>query len=146
NRTNRRQQILELIACSPSTTKCRVIAHEEWPTGWADNRPQMRARARRQRFIWESDRSGFSNYYLYDLSGKLLHPITRNATFDSGAIVKVDEANKVMVYTARERENVIKVQSHRVGLDGENDVRLTDAKFNHSVNVSPDSGYFVDVY
>ena len=58
NRTNRRQQILELIACNPSTTKCRVIVHEEWPTGWVDNRPQMRYLADRKRFIWESDRTG----------------------------------------------------------------------------------------
>ena len=146
NRTNRRQQILELIACNPSTTKCRVVVHEEWPTGWVDNRPQMRYLADRHRFIWESDRTGFSNYYLYDLTGKLLHPITRNATFDSGAIVKVDEAKNAMFYMARDGDNYMKLQLHRVSLDGENDVRLTDTKFNHSVNLSPDSTHFVDVY
>ena len=105
NRTNRRQQILELIACNPSTTKCRVVVHEEWPTGWVDNRPQLRYLADRHRFIWESDRTGFSNYYLYDLTGKLLHPITRNDTFDSGAIVKVDEAQqRHVLYGARRRQ------------------------------------------
>src|SRR5262245_12182443 len=146
NRTNRRQQIMELIGCSPATTKCRVIVHEEWPTGWVDNRPQMRYLADRKRFIWESDRNGFSNYYLYDLSGKLLHPITRNSAFDSGAIVTVDEAKNVMFYMARDGDNYMKLQLHRVSLDGENDVRLTDTKFSHSVNLSPDNTLFVDVY
>ena len=120
--------------------------HEEWPTGWVDNRPQMRYLADRKRFIWESDRNGFSNYYLYDLTGKLLRPITRNDTFDSGAIVKVDEARNVMFYMARDGDNYMKLQLHRVSLDGENDLRLTDTKFNHSVNVAPDNRYFVDVY
>jgi len=146
NRTNRRQQVLDLIACNPSTTKCRVIVHEEWPTGWVDNRPQMRYLADRKRFIWESDRNGFSNYYLYDLTGKLLHPITRNDSFESGAIVKVDEVHNVMFYMARDGDNYMKLQLHRVSLDGENDVRLTDTKFNHSVNLSPDITHFVDAY
>ena len=39
NRTNRRQQIMEFVACSPATAKCRVVVNEEWPTGWTDNRP-----------------------------------------------------------------------------------------------------------
>ena len=39
NRTNRRQNILELVAANPATGACRVIIHEEWPTGWVENRP-----------------------------------------------------------------------------------------------------------
>ena len=146
NRTNRRQQIMEFIACSPSTTKCRVIVREEWQTGWVDNRPQMRLLEDKKRFIWESERNGYTNYYLYDFSGKLITPITQNTTFDSGAIVKVDETAGVMFYTARDGDNHMKMQLHRVGLDGRNDVRLTDPKFTHTVSVSPDNKFLVDVY
>ncbi len=178
NRTNRKQQILELVGCNPSTTKCRVIVHEEWLTGWVDNRPQMRflcatcPPAEKKRFIWESDRNGFTNYYLYDLSGKLLNQITNNTTAESGAIVKLDEAANVMFYMARDGETYMKSQLHRVGLDGKGDVRLTDPKFNHSIGacgggggagrggggagqgaggaggcaISADNKYFVDVY
>ena len=60
NRTNRRQNILEFVACAPATGKCRVVVREEWPTGWVDNRPQMRFLADNKRFIWESDRNGFT--------------------------------------------------------------------------------------
>lgn len=146
NRTNRRQQIMESVACSPATGNCRVVVREEWLTGWVDNRPQMRLLADKKRFIWESDRNGWTNYYLGDFSGKPLTPITRNTGFESGAILKVDEAAGVMFYMARDGENHMKMQLHRVGLDGRNDVRLTDPKFNHTVNISPDSRYFVDVY
>jgi dipeptidyl-peptidase-4 len=146
NRTNRRQQIMEMVACHPETTKCRVVVHEEWLTGWTDNRPQMRYLEDNRRFIWESDRNGWTNYYLYDLTGRLINPITRNASFESGAIVKLDEAAGVMFYMARDGENHMKMQLHRVGLDGTGDIRLTDPQFNHSVNISPDSKYFTDVY
>jgi dipeptidyl-peptidase-4 len=147
NRTNRRQQIMEFVACRPDTAKCRVVVREEWKTGWVDNRPMMRYLADRKRFIWESERNGFTNYYLYDLSGKLINPITSHATFESGAIVKVDEPAGVMFYMARSGDNFMKLQLHRVGLDGTGDVRLTDPKFNHSIPaISPDNRHFIDIY
>jgi dipeptidyl-peptidase-4 len=146
HRTNRRQQIMEFVACSPETTKCRAIVREEWKTGWTDNRPAIRWLADNKRFIWESDRNGWTNYYLFDISGKLLHPLTSHTTFESGAIVKLDEAAKVLFYMARDGDNHMKMQLHRVGLDGKGDMRLTDPAFNHSVTVSPDNKYFTDVY
>ncbi|HEX5069181.1 MAG TPA: DPP IV N-terminal domain-containing protein [Vicinamibacterales bacterium] len=146
NRTNRRQNVMEYIACSPATTKCRVIVPENWPTGWVENRPTMRWLADHKRFIWESERNGFSNYYLYDISGRLINPITTNATFESAGIVKVDEAAGVMFYMARDGDNYMKQQLHRVGLDGKGDVRLTDPKFTHTVSLSPDNKFFTDVY
>ncbi|HXT32199.1 MAG TPA: DPP IV N-terminal domain-containing protein, partial [Vicinamibacterales bacterium] len=42
NRTNRKQNILEFAACSPENGTCRAIVREEWPSGWIDNRPEMR--------------------------------------------------------------------------------------------------------
>ena len=146
-RTNRKQNVLELVGCAPATGKCRVIVHEEWPTGWVENRPQMVWLADKTRFIWESDRNGFTNYYLYDVtSAKLLNPITTNTTFESGQIVRLDETNRQLFYMARDGDNHMKVQLHRVGLDGTGDVRLTDPKFTHTVTLSPDGKYFTDIY
>ncbi len=39
-------------------------------SGWVANIPEMRYLADGKRFIWESERNGFKNYYLYDLSGQ----------------------------------------------------------------------------
>ncbi|MEZ5318780.1 MAG: DPP IV N-terminal domain-containing protein [Vicinamibacterales bacterium] len=146
NRTNRRQQIMEFVACSPATAKCRVLVHEAWLTGWTDNRPQMRMLADNRRFIWESERNGWTNYYLYDWQGRLLNPITTNDGFESGAIVRVDEDANVLFYMARDGDNPLKLQLHRVGLDGTGDRRLTDPAFTHAVTLSPDGKYFTDVY
>jgi dipeptidyl-peptidase-4 len=97
-----------------------------------------------KRFIWESERTGFSNYYLYDISGKLLATLTSSRGRGRGHRA-VDEKAKQLWYYARTGDNFMKLQLHRVGLDGKGDKRLTDPALNHTVSVSPDGKYFVDV-
>jgi dipeptidyl-peptidase-4 len=168
NRTNRRQQILEFAAANPETGATRAIIREEWPTGWVENSPAIHWLQDGKRFIWQSERNGWKNLYLYDLSGKLLAPLTAHTTFEVGAVTKIDERAGVLFYTARDGDIHLKMQLHRVGLDGRGDVRLTDPAFNHTVagcmpaggagrgggapgaaggcGISPDNKYFVDVY
>jgi dipeptidyl-peptidase-4 len=167
NRTNRRQNVLEFVAANPSTGAARVIVREEWPSGWIENNPFIFFLKDGKRFIWESSRNGWENLYLYDLAGKLITPLTSHTTFEVANVVKVDESAGVTFYTARDGENFLKLQLHRVGLDGKGDRRLTDPAFHHSVGtctgasggrgpggtfaaggscgISPDSKYFVDV-
>jgi dipeptidyl-peptidase-4 len=155
-RATRRQQVVELAACKPATGVCRTVLHEESKTGWLnasiDERfspwlaPHWLADGRR--FIWESERNGWKNYYLYDLDRGLLNAITSN-TFEAGTIVRIDETGKALYYTARDGDNYLKLQLHRVGLDGTSDVRLTDPAFNHAASnasISADGHYFVDIY
>lgn len=144
NRTNRRQNVMEFTACSPATGACRVIVREEWPASWTENRPALQWLEDGRRFIWRSERTGFANYYLYDLSGKLLATLSSHP-FEVGSIVKVDEKAKEMWYYARSGDNYMKQQLHRVGLDGRGDRRLTDPAFNHTVSVSPNGRHFTDV-
>ena len=144
NRTNRRQNVMELTACDPSSGACRVVVREEWPTGWVDNTPEMQFLKDGKRFVWQSERSGWSNYYLYDLRGRLLDTLTRN-DFEAVRIVAIDEPARVMYYMARDGDNHMKMQLHRVRLDGTRDTRLTDPRFHHVVTLSPDGRNFVDV-
>ena len=167
SRTNRRQNVLELVAANPASGACRVIVREEWPTGWVENHPTLVFLADGKRFIWESQRNGWRNYYLYDLDGRLLAPLTTHDTFEVASLVKVDERAGVVFYTARDGDNHLKLQLHRVGLDGRGNARLTDPAFHHTIGncmpreagaprmpmpggggcgISPDNRYFVDVY
>src|SRR5439155_985516 len=165
-RTNRHQNVMEVTAANPLTGECRVILREEWPTGWVNDQPRLVFLHDGRRFIWESQRNGWDNFYLYDLSGKVITPLTTNTTFEVGTLIKIDEAAGVVFYTARDGDNFRKVQLHRVGLDGKGDRRLTDPAFYHSVGrclagagprigeqaasppcgISPDNKYFVDIY
>jgi dipeptidyl-peptidase-4 len=144
NRTNRRQNILELAACDPATGKCRVVVRDEWPASWVENNPEMRFLKDGRRFIRLSERSGWKNYYLYNLSGKLLATLT-NHPFEVTGISLVDEKAGWLYYTARSGDNPMKIQLHRVDLKGKKDKRLTNLAFNHTVNVASNGKYFVDV-
>jgi dipeptidyl-peptidase-4 len=144
HRTNRKQDIMELAAGNPETGKCRVVVREEWLPSFTDNSPMMQYLKDNKRFIWVSERTGFKNFYLYDLSGQLLVTLT-NHPFEVSNIVKVDEEGGFLYYMARDGENHMKLQLHRVGLDGKGDVRLTDPAYLHAVTLSPNNKYFIDV-
>ncbi|MEP7341789.1 MAG: DPP IV N-terminal domain-containing protein, partial [Acidobacteriota bacterium] len=109
NRTNRRQNIMEFIACSPETARCRVIVREEWLPSWTENDPAMRFLKDGKRFIWTSERTGFKNFYLYDLGGKLLATLTDHP-FEVANIVRVDEETGTLYYLARDGDNHMKLQ------------------------------------
>jgi dipeptidyl-peptidase-4 len=144
DRTNRRQNVMELCAADPQTGKCRVILREEWLPSWTENHPELRFLEDHKRFVWVSERNGWRNFYLYDLSGKLLAPLTQHE-FEVANIVKLDETAGALWYMARDGDNHMKLQLHRVGLDGRNDVRLTDPALTHSCDVAPDGKHFTDV-
>jgi dipeptidyl-peptidase-4 len=132
-RANRRQNILELTAANPETGVCRTVIREEWPTGWVETSPTQVFLEDGRRFIWASERTGWRNYYLYDLSGTLIAPLTRYTTFEAANLIKVDETARVVFLMARDGDNFLKQQLHRVGLDGKGDVRLTDPAFHNAV-------------
>jgi dipeptidyl-peptidase-4 len=46
---------------------------------------------------------------------------------------------------ARSGDNPMKLQLHRVGLDGKGDQRLTDPAYYHTVNLAPDGRHIIDV-
>ena len=165
-RTNRRQNAMELAAANPETGACRVVLREEWPTGWLASEPRLLFLADGKRFIWESQRNGWNNFYLYDLGGRLIAPLTTATTYEADRLVKLDEKAGVLFYTARDGDNPLKLQLHRVGLDGRGERRLTDPAFHHTTGncipgfggrperpglggrcaIAPDNARFVDVY
>ncbi len=59
--------------------------------------------------------------------------------------MRVDEKNGTIDYLVRSGDNHMKLQLHRVKLDGTHDRRITDPKYHHSVTISPDGRYIVDV-
>ena len=144
HRTNRRQNVMEFCAADPATGKCRVVVREEWPASWTENLPPIRFLKDGRRFIWTSERTGWNNFYLYDLAGTLLATLTAHP-FEVANIVRVDEKAGLLYYMARSGDNPMKLQLHCVGLDGHGDRRLTDPTSHHSVDVAPDGRHFIDV-
>ena len=144
HRTNRRQNLMEFCAADPQTGKCRVIVREEWPPSWTENSPELHWLKDGRRFLWASERTGWRNFYLYDLGGTLLATVTAHR-FEVAEIVRVNEPAGLVYYTAHSGDNPMKLQLHRVSLDGHGDQRLTDPAFHHRVDLAPDEKYFINV-
>lgn len=142
NRTNRKQNTLEWVACDPATGSCRTLYREENPSGWVDNDINITWLDGDKQFLMISERSGFRNLYLYNSDVKLVRPITQH-DFEVQSVVKTDGKN--IWYMARDGDTPYKLQLHRVGMDGKNDKRLTDPSLSHRVEISPDGKWFTDV-
>ena len=147
NRTNRKQNVMEFCAADPATGKVRVIVRESEPNAWVENHPSitlLKPKAKEpQRFLLISERNGFRNIYLYDLTGKLINPVTQHK-FEVQSGVRVDEDAKVVYYMARSAASPNRFQLHRVGLDGKGDKRLTDPEFHHTISLAPGGKHFID--
>ncbi|MCW5943228.1 MAG: DPP IV N-terminal domain-containing protein [Fimbriimonadaceae bacterium] len=148
NRTNRTQNAMEFCAANPDTGACRVVIRETSATGWVENSPLIRyvdeaEAGTKRRFLWASERTGFRNLYLYDMTGKLINPVTQHP-FEIAGITKVDAKSGRLWYTARSAPNPYLLQLHRVGLDGKGDRRLTDPTLSHRPTISSKGDFFVD--
>ena len=142
--TNRKQDIMEYRAGDPETGETRVVVREEWLPSFTVNTPEMKVLEDGKHFIWASERTGFNNYYLYNFDGTLISPLTQH-DFEVINIVRVDESGGFMYYMARSGDNHMKMQLHRVKMDGSKNMRLTDPAYHHIVDISPDGKHFIDI-
>ncbi len=99
--------------------------------------------------IWWSQRDNWVHLYLYDLTtGALKNRITTGDGNVSN-IVHVDEKARVLYFTANGRESgrdPYFQHLYRVGFDGRGLQLLTPDSANHTVVLSPDAQYFVDIF
>ncbi|WP_317169243.1 S9 family peptidase [Mucilaginibacter humi] len=95
-----------------------------------------------------SERDGWAHFYLYDDAGKMKNRIT-SGSFHCDDIVRIDEKNRVLYFTASGRElgeNPYYVHLYRVNLDGSGLKLLNPGNFNHNSNINDGPSYFVDNY
>jgi len=145
-RQTRDQKRLDLVAVDVATLAQRPLFSENSKT-WVEVHNDLRFLKNRQAFIWASERSGRKHLYLYDLNGKLLHPISRG---DWGVdnILAVDEgAGKI--YVSSNRDAVIDKQTYALSLDGrsaDKPARITQGDGWHEASFAGNGKLFVDTY
>lgn len=142
-RADRLQKVYDLAACSARTGSCRSVVKETRPGSWAEGSDPVFLEDG-TRFIWFSERNDFRNLYFYSLDGELIAPLTSHR-FDVESVIDIDETRGEVWYTAWSGDNHMKLQLHRVKLDGSDDRRLTDPAYRHEISLSPNNRYFVDV-
>jgi dipeptidyl-peptidase-4 len=93
-----------------------------------------------------SERDGWSHFYLYDNAGNLKNQIT-SGSFHCDEIVKIDEKNRVLYFTASGREpneDPYYVHLYSIGLDGHNLKLLDPGNFTHTNSLNDNTTYFAD--
>lgn len=95
-----------------------------------------------------SERDGWGHFYLYDGNGKLKNQIT-SGSFHSEDIVGIDEAKRVLYFSANGREpneDPYYMHLYRVNFDGSGLRLLNPGEYEHAMSLSDDKQYFVDNY
>jgi dipeptidyl-peptidase-4 len=146
HRTNRWQNELDLMAADVTTGQTRKIVSESQET-WQENSPLMQFLEDGQRFIWETEQTGWKQFQLRHLNGDKICDLTPAANYPAHQVVKVDEENGWFYYSAFSGDNPLDVHLHRSRLDGSRNQRLTAGEYNWSAfRISPDNDYFVASY
>jgi len=145
---NRKQNNLKIYAVDPASGSKKQLYDEVQKT-WIqleDGYERMHMLANNKNFILESDKTGWNNLYLYDMTGKLINEITPGK-FTVTDVNYIDEAKKIIYFTARSKENTARRDLYSVNFDGKKMQRLTFGDYNHGViNMSPDGSYFITTY
>jgi len=140
---NRLQNTLELYAANPETGETRLILKDKNPC-YLEADFDLKFLKDNKHLLWTSERSGWKEIYLYDLSGTLVKQLT-SAMLPVGSILGVDE-KKGWVYFSGSKNRGLENHAYRVKLDGTGFSQLTKEPGMHSVRFSPDFSFFTDSF
>lgn len=149
-RLDRGMKQLDLLAANPTSGKTRVILTERQKTFIEGLRFDEVANSfftlldDGQRFLWLSERDGWTHLYLYDLHGRLIRRLT-SGSFPVVRVVAVDEAAGWIYLTAQgEPTRPYDTHLYRVDLEGNHFTRLTEGPGQHNPRISPSKQFLVD--
>ncbi len=128
------------------TGEVDVLIEERMNT-YVDTRTPYLIRETGEIIHW-SERDGWAHFYLYGPDGELIRQIN-SGPWHSHQILKVDEDERVMFFTAHGREegeNPYYRHLYRVNLDGSDLRLLNPGNYNHHSVVSDSYNYFINNY
>ena len=97
-----------------------------------------------QQFLWLSDRSGWRQLYLYGRDGRVIRQLTTDGV-DVLGVTGVDDANGT-VYVTAAAPTPMERNVYRVSVNGGPMTRVTPQQGTHSMSISPDARYAVDIH
>ncbi len=93
-------------------------------------------------FFWISDQDGWQHIYRYDYSGKLINQVTKGA-WSVTRIEGTDPKSRTIYYTSTQA-SPLQRQLYSIRFDGNAQRRITTTAGTHSIDMSPDTRYYID--
>ena len=143
-RTSRDLKRADICYADPATGKVTVVIEERLNT-YVDLNDLGLVNNGKELIHW-SERDGWGHFYLYDGTGKLKNQIT-SGPFHCENIEGIDEANRVLYFTANGREaneDPYYYHLYRINFDGTGLKLLDGGNFDHSISLSDSQRFFVD--
>jgi dipeptidyl-peptidase-4 len=141
---SRDQRTLTLRLADPVTGKSRVVLTERDPR-YINLHKDLRPLKKQPAFVWSTEAGGTRQAGLYDWSGKLLRPLTRQPLFID-KVVGLDEAAGA-VYATVPTQRGKELHLYRFALDGKSAPRRISKRAGwHQVTFGRKSGHYVDRY
>jgi dipeptidyl-peptidase 4 len=140
---------VSLLEIDAQTGKTRNIYSESAQTYIDTDKTMYEVLGEGKELVWGSERSGWSQLYLYDWqTGKLKNVIT-SGEYVVRSILHVDEKKRKLYFMANGREqncDPYLQYLYRINLDGTGLTLLTPENAEHWVRLSEDKKYIVDSY
>lgn len=149
--TNRSQRRADLYFADRASGAARHVLADPDPAWVNQHELQFLADGR---FVWSSERDGYTHLYLYRPDGTEIAQLTHGDWSVRGAeafyseplgSTFVDEAHGVVYFTAK-AASPIERQLYRVRLDGTGFERVTKQPGVHVISFSPDRSAFLDTW
>lgn len=119
-----------------------TLVYEENQSSWVNFLSDLYLLEDDSAFIIKTDKDGWSNFYLIDLTNNSINQITRNE-WNAGGIELVDHENKLLYFNGTGEEST---ESHlfKINFDGSGLTKITDTPGTHSLTLSSKGKYYFD--
>ncbi|HEY6161455.1 MAG TPA: DPP IV N-terminal domain-containing protein, partial [Bacteroidia bacterium] len=116
--------------------------------------PPLFVKDRPDLFIWQSERDGYNNLYLYKTDGTLVRQLTNYAAPNVRRayytivtdVLGFDEKGVNVYYTAVNSRNLLGREIRVAAIDGSHDDAITSGDGTHTAVLSPSGKYLIDTY
>lgn len=142
-KTNRNQNDLKVFFADAATGELREVIHETRST-WINITYMRHYYESKNRFIWNSERDGFSHLYLYDNDGSMKQQLTSGEWMVT-SLDAVDERRGQVYFTGMKTSNLER-HIYQVGEKGRQIRQLSKGAGTHRATFSPDTRYYIDTF
>jgi len=142
-RMNRHQNQLELILADAESGRSQVM-FKETDNSWIDIDDTLTFLDDNKRFLFSGEQDGFNHLYLYDMSGKLIRPITQG-NWDVRAFLGYNPKTETVYYSASE-SSPLQADIYAVNINGRDKKKLTTRPGLNQATFSATFRYFINTH